>query len=79
MKAAQRVAAKRTILLVLALSALGLLARSFYVWNNCGYDCQIFPAFFPIQLTSTFGGLLGLILLLALAAIAMSALLEKGE
>lgn len=79
MKEVQGIALKRIVLLVLALSALGLLARSFYVWNNCGYDCPIFPASFPVQLTSTFGGILSLILLLALIAMAMSTLLEKGE
>lgn len=79
MKEVQRIVMKRIVLLVLALSALGLLARSFYVWNNCGYDCQIFPTYFPVQLTSTFGGILSFILLLALIAIAMSTLQEKGE
>lgn len=79
MKEAQWIVSKRIVLLVLTLSAFGLLARSFYVWNHCGYDCPILPNSFPIQLTSTFGGILGLILLVVLIAIAMSASLEKGE
>lgn len=79
MKMVKRTAWKTVALSVLALSTLWLLARSFYVWNNCGYDCQILPASFPIQLTSTFGGILGFILLMVLISIAISNLLENGK
>ena len=70
---------KRIALLGLAASALSLCTRSFFVWNNCGYDCPVFPATFPFQLTATFGGIIGAILSLALVVMALAALLEKGR
>lgn len=70
---------KRIFLLGLAASALGLCARSFFVWSNCGYDCPIFPATFPFRMTATFGGIIGAILSLALVAMALATLLKKGQ
>lgn len=66
---------KKISMAVLLLLSIGLTFRSCQVWTGCGYDCPVFPKGFPFQITATFGGLLGVLLLAIAIVFAIAALM----
>lgn len=70
---------KRITMAFLLLAGTGLSFRSCAVWNDCGYDCSIFPAGFPVQTSSVLGLAIGIFFFALLILLALSALLDSPE
>ncbi len=62
--------------IALLVAAILIGGRSFYVWNNCGYDCVALPV---LGTSATFSVLLGLALAGLGVVLLLAILLERGK
>lgn len=66
-----------TVLILLLCPMISLCIGASRIWEQCGYDCGVFPDWFPVRLTAIGGVFLGAVGMALLAATALFIFVRK--